>query len=108
MQKFKQGLLPSSFENVWLTNLIRREGSSEITLRNQDQLNIPFARLSSSGRQNLVNLPKIWESFNNEDIKIIRTPSEFKSKLKIFLLGELASNVICNRLLCHVCHLNAL
>jgi hypothetical protein len=107
MQKFKQGFLPSSFNNVWHTNLIRRDGSSEITLRNQDQLNIPFARLSSSARQPLVNLPKTWESFLNEDIKIIRTQAEFKSKLKSFLLGELSSNVICNRLLCHACHLNA-
>jgi hypothetical protein len=30
----------------------------------------------------LVNLPKTWENFTNEDIKILRDPLEFHLKLK--------------------------
>ena len=30
MQRFKQGFLPQSFENTWVTNRIRREGLSLI------------------------------------------------------------------------------
>jgi hypothetical protein len=107
MQKFKQGFLPSSFSNVWFTNEIRRDGALEITLRNRDDINIPFARLSSSSRQPLVNLPRLWENFRQEDIKIIRNKLEFKSKLKEYFLNNLSEIVICNRLLCHACHLNA-
>jgi hypothetical protein len=107
MHKFKNGFLPSSFSNVWFTNEIRRDGALEITLRNRDDINIPFARLSSSSRQPLVNLPRLWENFRQEDIKIIRNKLEFKSKLKEYFLNNLSEIVICNRLLCHACHLNA-
>ena len=55
----------------------------EISLRNKNLLNIPLARLSSSIklRLPLVNLPKTWENFDNESIKIIRNKAEFNLKL---------------------------
>jgi hypothetical protein len=105
MQKFKQGFLPMAFYNVWHSNLVRRDNEFEIALRNQEGMDIPFVRLSSSS---LVNLPRTWEKFQNDEIKILRSISEFKSKLKICLLNELTATVRCNRLLCHVCHFNAL
>jgi hypothetical protein len=104
MQGFKNGFLPVSFNDVWYTNAVRRADVFEITLRNNDFLNIPFARLSMSNRMPLVNLPKTWENFTNEDIKILREPLEFHLKLKRFLLSELSDTVICNRLFCHACN----
>jgi hypothetical protein len=58
MQKFKQGFLPIAFFNVGHSNLVRRVNAFEMTLRNQEQMDIPFARLSSSTKQPLVNLPR--------------------------------------------------
>jgi hypothetical protein len=104
MQGFKNGFLPVSFNDVCYTNAVRRADVFEITLRNNDFLNIPFARLSMSNRMPLVNLPKTWENFTNEDIKILREPLEFHLKLKRFLLSELSDTVICNRLFCHACN----
>ena len=54
----------------------------EISFRNENPLNIPLARLSSSIKLPLVNLPKTWENFDNESIKIIRNKAEFNLKLK--------------------------
>jgi hypothetical protein len=108
IHKFKFGYLPVSFSNVWCTNEDRRNEEYEITLRNQSQLNIPFARLSSSLRQPLINLPKTWENFQNEILKAESNQLLFKSKLKEHLLAELPNIIVCNRLLCHACHFNDL
>ena len=89
MQKFKQGFLPSSFNQTWSDNRIRRGDQFEISLRNENLLNIPFARLSSTIKLPLVNLPRTWENFQNESIKIIRNKLEFNQKLKEHPLGEL-------------------
>ena len=105
MQHYHQGYLPSSFDKTWTTNEQRREEELRIVLRNSESLHIPFVRLTSSTKQPLVNLPKTWSLFSNEDIKILRNKLEFKSELKKYLLGNLSSTVICNRLLCPTCHL---
>ena len=99
MQKFKQGFLPTSFNQTWSDNRVRRGDQFEISLRNENLLNIPFARLSSSIKLPLVNLPKTWENFDNESIKIIRNKAEFNLKLKKHLLDELNDIVHCNRFL---------
>jgi hypothetical protein len=75
--------------DVWVTNAVRRANMSEITLRNNDLLNIHFSRLSMSNRMPLINLPKTWENFENEDLKILREPLEFNMKLKKFLLNDI-------------------
>jgi hypothetical protein len=59
MQKFTQGFLPSSFNDVWVTNAIRRADQDHVELRNDSDLNIPFARLLSTERQPLSSFPKI-------------------------------------------------
>jgi len=105
MQRFKQGFLPSSFINTWATNEERRGDLQRHILRNNDLLYIPFARLSSSLKQPLFNLPKTWLDFPEENVKIIRNKMEFNSELKKYLLKNLSSTVICNRLLCPTCHL---
>lgn len=105
MQRFKQGFLPVLFNSTWATNNFRRNETYEISLRNENDFNIPFARLASSDKRPLINLPKTWEDFHEESIKIIRNRPEFNIKLKFFFLNELSSIPNCNRLLCHVCHL---
>jgi hypothetical protein len=105
MQFYTQGFLPISFNNVWVNNASRYQNEFVLQLRNRENILIPFARLTSSLSQPLVNLPRTWCQFPNENIKIIRNKPEFKAELKKFLLAELASTVQCNRLLCPTCHL---
>ena len=78
-----------------------------IVFRNNNQLSIPFTRLATLSKHPLIIFPKTWVEFSNEDIKIIRNKIEFKIKLKKYLLGELSDTIVCNRLLCPSCHLNA-
>jgi len=106
MQQYKQGFLPPSFNHTWITNAERRNDDIQIILRNDQNLSLPFSRLSSSLRQPLRNLHKTWIEFKNETIKIVRNKLEFKSLLKKHLLEELSSTINCTRLLCPSCHLN--
>ena len=106
MQNYKQGFLPSSFNKTWLTNHERRNEDIQITLRNDQLLTVPFVRLTSSTKQPLYMLPKTWIEFTNENVKIIRNKSEFKTLLKKHLISELDDVINCNRLLCPSCHLN--
>jgi hypothetical protein len=104
MQRYIQGFLPVSFKDVWLTNEARRNQENiNIILRNSKNLNIPFARLSSSTRQPFVLLPKLWTEFNQEEIKIVRNKLEFNMKLKKSLLDALPGVVNCQRLFCPAC-----
>jgi hypothetical protein len=105
MQFYTQGYLPISFNNVWVNNASRYQNEFILQLRNRENINIPFVRLTSSTIQPLVNLPRTWCQFPNENIKILRNKLDFKAELKKFLLAELASIVRCNRLLCPTCHL---
>lgn len=105
MQKFTQGYLPCSFNDVWITNRIRRADQDQVELRNNDDLYIPFARLTSTERQPLSGFPKLWATFPDEQIKFIRNVPEFNLALKKHYLNLLSSIPICNRLLCPHCHL---
>jgi len=98
---------------VWLTNQARRDEANidndhQIVqrIRNSENLNIPFARLTFSLKQPYINLPRTWSDFTEESIKIIRNKLEFNFKLKAHLLSQLSNTIICNRLLCPVCHFN--
>jgi len=106
MQKFTQGFLPSSFDDVWISNKIRRAGQEQVELRNNDDINIPFACLCSTQRQPLSSFPKIWASFPDEGIKFIRNVVEFNLELKMYYLNQLSSKPNCTRLLCPHCHLS--
>ncbi len=105
MQKFTQGFLPSSFDDVWISNKIRRAGQDQVELRNNDDINIPFARLASTQRQPLTGFPKIWASLPDERIKFIRNVVEFNHELKMYYINLLSSKPNCTRLLCAHCHL---
>jgi hypothetical protein len=106
MQKFTQGFLPSSFDDVWISNKIRRAGQDQVELRNNDDINIPFARLTSTQRQPFTGFPKIWASFPDERIKFIRNVVEFNHELKIYYINLLSSKPNCTRLLCPHYHLS--
>lgn len=103
MQRFVQGFLPSSFNDTWKKNSIRNIGENEISLRNEDQLNIPFARLVSTEKHPLTNFPLLWEKFPEAQIKIVRKTKEFDHKLKEYFLNDLSAVTICNRLYCPSC-----
>ncbi len=110
MQKYKQGFLPAAFKGMWQTNQERHEVDPQpqplsIILRNSSNLYVPFAKLSFSQKQPFINLPKTWLALDNENIKIIRNKIEFNIKLKLHLFSLLSESVVCNRLLCPVCHL---
>ena len=101
MQHFIQGFLPVSFNGVWLTNEERRPEDMQ---RRSAFCAIHKVILS---KHPLINFPKTWLEFSNENIKILRNKIEFKTELKKHLLNDLASVVNCSRLLCPTCHLNA-
>ena len=56
-------------------------------LRNNNQLSVPFVRLSTLSKHPLVNLHKTWLEFCNKNIKILRNKIEFKTELKKYLLN---------------------
>ena len=75
MQHFIQGFLPASFNNIWLTNEERRAEEMQHRILRNNNLNFLylFVRLLSSlSKHPLVNLPKTWLEFSNENIKILR------------------------------------
>ena len=85
MHSFKQEFLPTSFNETWQTNRIRRNDLAEIELRNDDLLAIPFARTKFCERLPLTSFPKIWTNFPSEEIKFIRNKIEFNEKFKKLL-----------------------
>ena len=103
MHRFKQGFLPSPFNDTWITNAIRNIGENDTQLRNHDQLQRIHSNLSNLDLFPLFNFPKIWQDFPDEQIKILRKISEFDSKLKMYFLNDLSKTVNCNRLLCPAC-----
>ncbi len=116
MHKFKQAFLPRALNNVWILNSQRHRQEEDIQvnenarlqLRNHDQLYLPPCRLFSLSKHPYFNLPRAWQDFNMESIKIIRNKNEFNHSLKKHLLELLSDNVTCTRLLCPSCHLTAL
>jgi hypothetical protein len=109
MQQYVQGLLPQSFAGVWRTiGEQAQDEENRPNLRSRDyyDLVVPFARLTITERFPLTSFPKIWNAFNDFDIKFLRNKCEFNSKLKALLLSKLNANYRCNRLLCHFCHLS--
>ena len=103
MQRFTQNFLPESFNDTWVRNAIRNIGENEIQLRNSDQLQIVDSNLASLDVFPLFNFPKIWQDFPDEQVKFTRKTAEFDLKLKKYFLDDLATNIVCNRLLCPAC-----
>ena len=106
MQRFVQNFLPEAFNSTWITNSIRREGQSHVSLRNDDDLYAPPARLSSTSNHPLSTLPSIWDSLADENLKFIRDKSEFDKTLKIHFLKKLSTHIKCNNPFCPSCVLH--
>ena len=106
MHSFVFNFLPSSFADTWHLNN-SRHSASNYQLRNEDDFYVPLARTEFLKNFPLTNLPKLWNSLP-PDLKMIRQKLAFKIKLKELFLNNLDENFRCTRLLCPVCHLNAL
>jgi hypothetical protein len=109
MQQFVQGFLPKSFSGEWRTTLeLVADEENMPNLRNRDynDLAVPFARLALTDRFPLTSFPRLWNEFNDYEIKFLRDKNEFNNKLKTLLLSKLDANYRCSRLLCHFCHLS--
>ena len=65
---------------------------------------VGFSRLTSFDTMPLISIPKLWNAFDNHEIKIIRNKLQFNSKLKSFFLDKLKERVSCDRLLCQACN----
>jgi len=109
MQQFIQSFLPISFKDTWLKNRDRRQqdtGQEDFQeLRNDNDFFVPFARTDQISRFPLSNLPKIWNTLP-DNLTIIRNRLEFLLELKSYFLNLMSDNIVCDRLLCPVCHLN--
>jgi len=103
IQRFSQGHLPVSFDQIWQKNAIRNIGENEIQLRNHNQIQPPVSRLALTDRLPTSSFARIWEQFPDLQIKFIRKKTEFDEKLKKFYLDDLSSNIISNRLFCPAC-----
>ena len=102
---YKNGLLPSSFDGIWIFN---HERQNELELRNASDLYVPTARLKSVENFPLFAFPKIWNDLSDDGIKLVKSKFQFKSRVKEILLSNLSSTVRCTRLLCPSCHLPSL
>ena len=100
MQRFSQQFLPISFDDIWVYNSTHSIGENEIQLRNTNALQLHGSNYTSLDKFPLYHFPKIWQTFADEQIKIIRKIPEFDNKLKLYFLNDLEENVTCNRLLC--------
>jgi len=84
---------------------MRDDAGRRYNLCNDDDLYIPPARLSLTEKHPYHSFPKLWQEFNNYEVKIQRNKKIFNFMLKKSLLDKLRELVTCDRLLCHVCHL---
>ena len=106
MQQYVQGFLPALFNDTWITQEARRVAAEvAYLLRNNENFYVPISRLAILDRHPYFLFPNMWQNFHEENIKILRSKSQFNIKLKEFFLSQLDANYKCNRLLCPHCHL---
>ena len=106
MQHYMQGFLPKLYDNVWITAESHfNSGDIQYALRNRENFYIPICRLATLDKHPYFYFPKLWQDFEDENLKIIRDKQEFKNKLKEYFLNTLSSNYTCSRLLCPNCHI---
>ena len=103
MYQFFLGLLPTSFNNVWTTNLARclnvnvdplAVKHNLYVLRNNDDLYIPPSRLVLTDKFPLRLYPTLWMNLDNHDVKLQRNKNLFNSKLKEYFLSKLETNFV--------------
>jgi hypothetical protein len=104
IQQFIQGFLPTSFNNTWISNRMRRADQGQVELRNDNVLAVPFSRNLTISRMPIFSFPKLWSEFPSEQIKILRNKLDFNWELKKYFLSLLSETSNCNRLFCPTCH----
>jgi hypothetical protein len=104
MFQYKCSLLPVSFVSTWTWKRDRFEAGGAYVLRNEDDVQVPFARTNQLLKFPLVQVPTLWNNLPSE-IKNIRNASTFIHSVKNMLLSNLPSIPICTRLFCPVCSL---
>jgi hypothetical protein len=104
MQRFIQGHLPPSFNNVWITNEARRSETISMSLRNHENFYIPVSRLKNLENKPLYSFPKAWSLLTDHSITIIRNCVEFNAKLKEHFLNQLSYTVNCTKAFCPSCN----
>jgi hypothetical protein len=104
VQRFIQGFLPSSFNNIWIKNEARRAENVSMVLRNHDEFFVPTSRLKTFENFPLYLFPKLWVNFQNENIKFIRNIHEFNLSLKEHFIDKLSLNIVCEKAYCPSCN----
>ena len=74
------GELPTSFDNYWLRNEDRRFAGA--VLRNSSEFHTPHSRLSTTDKIPRQSFPRLWNSFDNENIKSIAKKNLFNLNFK--------------------------
>jgi hypothetical protein len=89
MQQYKWGLLPASFNNIWVTKEAHRVQATPMVLCNDADFYIPVSRLTQCSLLPYYSLPRIWLEFDqiNPAISILRDKKEFNKELKIYFIN---------------------
>ena len=84
MQQYVRGLLPVSFNNLWITNEAHRAQATPMVLRNDAEFFIPSSRLAQCSLLPYYSFPRSWRDFDqlNPAISILRNKNEFNTELK--------------------------
>ena len=85
MHIFTQKFLPTSFNETWCYNSVQTIGENEIQLRDHLQINFQHSNIARLDIFPLYNFPKLWQTFPNEQIKIVQKKSEFDRQLNSIL-----------------------
>jgi hypothetical protein len=76
MSQYCNSFLPKAFDNLWMNRNEHRENASlgnlGYYLRNGDEIYLPQSRLSSTEKAPFYSFPRVWQEFDNQDIKILR------------------------------------
>ncbi len=107
VQRFTYGHLPPYLSCMWTTNGERRtlnQESEGASLRNDNDLYVPLVKFYYLDNTPIYCFPRLWNDFEDNQIKAISSKNEFNTKLKSHYLDQLADNYVCSRLLCPHCH----
>ena len=101
MHDYIKDLTPISFKDTWIRNAQRNSRS----LRNDNDLYVPYIRCKTRDIFPLKDFPSLWnEKGKNPQLTDCRTKKQFSSKLKNLLLEELEFN--CSRDNCTECNIH--
>ena len=103
MNSYSNGILPKALYPTWISNQERRGEDLHANLRNNNDLYVPLARTTTTSRLPLCEFPRIWNSFEDESIKLEMNPTILRRNLKHFYISNLNETVTCTRANCPVC-----